>query len=215
MDCSSFLTHQCLVVFYKASVMHGNDSLVTCQLCNEICGACRHRPWFHRHAKQTTPGTGESIDDKKDRPRHKVTIETKRCNVCPSHVELEALWGPTKVDNFLFVSKALDSETIPTIPTICHKSVNLWCLVQHAKNENSFVLFSMIEQPQPHSMDLMGDTDQLQVSRSCCWTCGGERQRVSLKLNHECSILLVLSSNSGKLHAWQILNQLQQSFWLH
>jgi len=32
---------------------------------NLICGACKHRPRFHRYVKQTTPSTDESINDER------------------------------------------------------------------------------------------------------------------------------------------------------
>jgi len=41
------------------------------------------------------------------------------------HCFFEALWGPTKRNYFLFVSRALALETIPII---CYKSVTLCCL---------------------------------------------------------------------------------------
>jgi len=49
---------------------------------NEIYGACRHRPRFHRCAKQTTPSTDESINDERASPTHEVTTDFARCNVC-------------------------------------------------------------------------------------------------------------------------------------
>jgi len=67
---------------------------------NEMCDACRHRPHFHRHAKQTTPSTDESINDERASPTHKVTKAFAGCIVCPDDVWLEALWGPTKNESF-------------------------------------------------------------------------------------------------------------------
>jgi len=55
-----------------------------------------------------------------------------RCNVCLVDVQLEALWGPTKRNYFLFVSRALALETIPTIR---YKSVTLCCLVSHKHSD--------------------------------------------------------------------------------
>mgnify|MGYP000461385916 CR=1 FL=1 len=49
---------------------------------NEIYGACRHRPKFHRYGKQTTPSTDESINDERASPTHEVTTDFTRCNVC-------------------------------------------------------------------------------------------------------------------------------------
>jgi len=49
---------------------------------NEIYGACRDRPRFHRHVKQITPSTDESINDERASPTHKVTTYFTRCNVC-------------------------------------------------------------------------------------------------------------------------------------
>jgi len=95
---------------------------------NEIYSACRHRSHSHRHAKQTTPSTDESINDKRASPTHEVTTDFSRCNVCLVGVWLEALWGPTKRNRFLFISRALALETIPTI---CYESVTLCCSVQH------------------------------------------------------------------------------------
>ena len=69
---------------------------------NKICGACRHRPRFHRHAKQTTPSTDESINDEEVSPTHEVATDLTRCNVCTVDVQLEALWGPTKRNQSLF-----------------------------------------------------------------------------------------------------------------
>jgi len=42
---------------------------------NKICGACRQDPKFHRHAKQTTPSTVESINGERFNPTHKVTTD--------------------------------------------------------------------------------------------------------------------------------------------
>ena len=53
---------------------------------NEICGACRHKPHFHRHAKQTPPNTEESINDKTVSPTHKVATDFASCNVCLADV---------------------------------------------------------------------------------------------------------------------------------
>jgi len=69
---------------------------------NEICGACGHRPRFHRSVKQTTPGTNESINDKRVIPTNEVTTDFVVCNVCLADVLLEALWGPTT--RFFFCS---------------------------------------------------------------------------------------------------------------
>jgi len=63
---------------------------------NEIYDACGHRPRFHRHVKQMTPSTDDSINDKRASPIHEVTTDLARCNVCLPDVQLEALWGPTK-----------------------------------------------------------------------------------------------------------------------
>jgi len=63
---------------------------------NEIYGACRHRPRFHRCVKQTTPSTDESINDERANPKHKVTTDFTRCNVCLADVLVEALWGQQK-----------------------------------------------------------------------------------------------------------------------
>jgi len=49
---------------------------------NEICGACRHRPRFHRCAKQTTPSADESINDERASPTHEVATDFTRCSVC-------------------------------------------------------------------------------------------------------------------------------------
>jgi len=49
---------------------------------NEIYGVCRHKPRFHKHAKQITPSTDESINDERTSPTHKVTTCFARCNVC-------------------------------------------------------------------------------------------------------------------------------------
>jgi len=49
---------------------------------NEICGACRHRPRFHRYVNQTTPSTHESTNDERVSPTHEVTTVFSRCNVC-------------------------------------------------------------------------------------------------------------------------------------
>jgi len=57
---------------------------------------CRHRPHFHKHAKQTTPSADELINDKRASPTHEVATDVTRCNVCLADVQLEALWGPTK-----------------------------------------------------------------------------------------------------------------------
>jgi len=53
---------------------------------NEIYGACRYRPHFHRYAKQTTPNTDESINDERASPTHQVTTHFARCNVCLADV---------------------------------------------------------------------------------------------------------------------------------
>jgi len=42
---------------------------------NIICGACQHTPHFHRHAKQTTPSTEASINEKRVSPRHEVATD--------------------------------------------------------------------------------------------------------------------------------------------
>jgi len=58
---------------------------------------------------------------------HKVATDFARCNVCladVADVQLEALWGPSKRNHFLFISRALASETIPMI---CYKSGTLCC----------------------------------------------------------------------------------------
>jgi len=49
---------------------------------NEIYGTCRHRPRFHRCAKQATPSADESVSDERASPTHKVTTDFARCNVC-------------------------------------------------------------------------------------------------------------------------------------
>jgi len=74
---------------------------------NEIYDACGHRPRFHRHVKQMTPSTDDSINDERASPIHEVTTDLARCNVCLADVQLEALWEPTKWNDFLFVSRAL------------------------------------------------------------------------------------------------------------
>ena len=76
-------------------------------LWHQIYGACRHRPRFHVCAKQTTPNTDESINDKRAIPSIQVATDFTRCNVCLTDVQLEALWGPTKRNYFLFISKTL------------------------------------------------------------------------------------------------------------
>jgi len=53
---------------------------------NEIYGACRHRPCFHRYVKQTTPSTDESINDERASPTHEVTTDFTRCTVCLADV---------------------------------------------------------------------------------------------------------------------------------
>ena len=53
---------------------------------NKIYGACRHRPHFHRHVKQTTPSTDESINDKRTSQTHKVTTNFTRYNICLADV---------------------------------------------------------------------------------------------------------------------------------
>jgi len=58
---------------------------------NECCGACGRRPRFRRRAKQTTPITNESINDKTDSLTHKGATDFSRCNVCQVDVCLEAL----------------------------------------------------------------------------------------------------------------------------
>jgi len=52
---------------------------------NEIYGACRHRPKFHRHGKQTTPSTDESINDERVNSTQ-VTTDFNRCHVCLADV---------------------------------------------------------------------------------------------------------------------------------
>ena len=49
---------------------------------NEIYGACRHKPRFHRYVKQTTPSTDESIKDERVTQPDKVTTETNICGRC-------------------------------------------------------------------------------------------------------------------------------------
>ena len=92
---------------------------------NEICGACRHRPKFHVCGKPTTPSTDESINDERVNSTQ-VATDFNRCHVCLSDFWLEALWGPTQSEHFLFVPFAMALETIPTN---CYKSVTLRCLV--------------------------------------------------------------------------------------
>ena len=53
---------------------------------NEIYGACRHRPKFHRYVKQTTPSTDESINDERVNPTQEVTTDTNRCQICLADV---------------------------------------------------------------------------------------------------------------------------------
>mgnify|MGYP007080221088 CR=1 FL=1 len=77
-------------------------------------------------AKQTTPSTDESINDKRANPTHEVWSDFAACNVCPDDVQLEALWRPTKKKHFPIVSRALVWKTILTI---CCKSVILCCSV--------------------------------------------------------------------------------------
>mgnify|MGYP001787478984 FL=1 len=54
---------------------------------NEIYGACRHHPKFHRYVKQTPSSTDESTNDERVNTTHEVTTETTiRCNVCLADV---------------------------------------------------------------------------------------------------------------------------------
>ena len=52
--------------------------------CNEIYGACRHNPKFHRYEKQT-PSTDESLEDERVTPT-KVTTEIDMCGSCLTEV---------------------------------------------------------------------------------------------------------------------------------
>jgi len=63
---------------------------------NELCGARRCIPQFHRHVKQTTPSADESINDERTSPTHEVATDSNGCIVCLTDVQLEALWRPTK-----------------------------------------------------------------------------------------------------------------------
>jgi len=42
----------------------------------------RHRPGFHRHAKQPTPHTDESLNNERGSPTHKVAACFARCDIC-------------------------------------------------------------------------------------------------------------------------------------
>jgi len=57
-------------------------------------------------------------------PTYKVATDFAGHNVCLAGAWLHALWGPAKRNYFLFVSRALTSETIETI---YYKSVTLCC----------------------------------------------------------------------------------------
>jgi len=79
----------------------------------EINGACGHRPRFHKHEKQTTPITDESINDKMASLTHKVATDFAGCNVCLVDFQQEALCGPTKrtlrnnSNNLMWISHSL------------------------------------------------------------------------------------------------------------
>ena len=119
---------------------------------NKICGSCGHRPCFHRCVKKTTPSTDESINDERASPTHKVATDFARCNVCLVDVQLEALWGPTKRNCFLFVSRALASETILTS---CHESVTLCCSAWRFEHDTARVLSSdLVKECEPCRVDL-------------------------------------------------------------
>ena len=49
------------------------DPLILINSCNEIYGACRHKPRFHRYCK-AEPSTDESIDDERVKKK-RVTTE--------------------------------------------------------------------------------------------------------------------------------------------
>jgi len=88
---------------------------------------CGHTPRFQVHAKQTTRGTDESINDERVSPTHKVSTDFTRCNVCLAFVSLEKLWGQTKKELILFVSKVLAWETTPTIAIPNQSIFAVWC----------------------------------------------------------------------------------------
>jgi len=131
---------------------------------NKINGTCGHRLRFHRCAKQTAPSADESINDERASPPCEIATGFDGCNVCTADVWLEALWGPTKRNCFLLVSRALALETIPTI---CCESVILCCQAgiewERVRCWALFVLKLEHHSPQLFSSNMWHDHDQFSL----------------------------------------------------
>jgi len=90
---------------------------------NKICGACRQDPKFHRHAKQTTPSTVESINGESQHTK----LQQMLVQCLPSWCLIGCTVRLTKSEYFQFTLKAI---TLETIPTISYESVTRCC--EHA-----------------------------------------------------------------------------------
>jgi len=83
---------------------------------------------FNNFSPLSTPADNITHGVERHNPRfhwNHVKDATLIADVCLADVWLEALWGPTNRNCFLFVSRALALETIPTI---CYELVTLCCL---------------------------------------------------------------------------------------